>query len=70
MFVSGLQLACAFDMCALEGSATQDAFRCSIYTVLVSFCYDFANTKGLNFNLTGWRNATNCRKLNLRNSMY
>jgi hypothetical protein len=48
-------------MCALEGQITQNEYRCSVYSTLVGMCYDYAFKNNLNWDLSTWRDTTNCR---------
>ncbi len=59
--INGLALSCSFDMCALEGKSNQNDYRCSAYATLVGMCYDYATKNNLNWDLSIWRDSTNCR---------
>ncbi len=49
-------------MCALEGKAEQDKFRCNIYTSFVSTCLKHSEKNNLKWNFGKWRDAVKCRK--------
>jgi hypothetical protein len=65
--VAGIKTSCSFDMCALEGKAELDAFRCNVYSSFVSTCLKFADKNGKTFNFGNWRDTVKCRNIfNLR----
>ena len=69
--ISGLLAACNYDLCALEGQLSkQNSYKCSIYTTLTKNCFDFAYSKNIVMNLSGWRDLVNCRKIFRNLSFY
>ena len=65
--ISGLKVSCTFDMCALEGDATQNDFRCKVYNTFAATCYEFSQKNDKKWSFADWREKTNCRNyLNLQ----
>ena len=60
--VAGIKTSCSFDMCALEGKAELDGFRCDTYSSFVNVCNEYSRKKGLKWNFAGWRDSVKCRK--------
>lgn len=61
--VTGINEACAFDMCTIEGEPDkQDEFRCESISEFNNNCLELLQNSGIN-KVFNWRKATNCRKL-------
>jgi hypothetical protein len=68
--VVGIYRACLFDMCAMEGSKTQEELRCKIMEAMDTQCRQAADDMGLRrFNMK-WRKKARCLKKCAKNEVF